>query len=236
MASTCPQRKRNLDSPYVVFSLRSATLLALGWLTALPVCAHAAPPDVILRNAEIITMNTDQPSVQAIALASDRIVAPGSDQQIAALADTRTRRVDLRGRTVIPGLTDAHAHAIRGGQTYATETYLCDITALPDAFARVRQAADCDQAQWLAVVGSLHPNHSAEKRPPTMQERTDAVPPELPLPRTGGGVLAPAMLAELALLDRPYMTMPAEDAYEIRAVLTLLGGTAVHDSEGLFAP
>lgn len=163
--------------PHSAFSPRSAVLLALGWLTALPVSAHAAPPDVILLNAEIITMNADQPSAQAIALAGDRIVALGSDQQIAALADASTRRVDLGGRTVIPGLIDAHAHAIRGGQTYAMETYLYDVTSLPEAFTRLQQAAaGRDQARWVAVVGSWHPNQFAEKRAPTVQELTDAVP------------------------------------------------------------
>lgn len=156
---------------------RMTALLALGGLAVLPFAARAQTPDVILLNAQIITMNPDQPSAQAIALAGDRIVALGTDPQIAALASQTTRRVDLAGRTVIPGLIDAHTHAIRGGQTYAMETYLYDITTLPDAFARMREAASArDPSDWVAVVGSWHPNQFAEKRAPTVQELSEAVP------------------------------------------------------------
>lgn len=44
------------------------------------------------------------------------------------------------------------------------------------------------------------------------------------------------MLADLAVLDRPYMTMPVDEVHNIRSVLTLLGGKPVHDPEGMLSP
>lgn len=76
-------------------------------------CARAGdatPPDLILFNGSVFTSNAAQPHAQAIAIRGERIVAVGSDEEITATADAHTRRIDLHGRTVIPGINDAHDH------------------------------------------------------------------------------------------------------------------------------
>jgi hypothetical protein len=63
-------------------------------------------------NGKIFTGNAALGSVEALAIAGERIVATGTTNQIQALTETRTRTIDLKGRVVIPGINDAHFHHI----------------------------------------------------------------------------------------------------------------------------
>lgn len=64
----------------------------------------------ILYNGNITTMNAHQPRVSALAIFNGRIVAAGSDADVLALVGAGTTRENLNGKTVIPGLVDAHVH------------------------------------------------------------------------------------------------------------------------------
>ena len=81
-------------------------------LTLVPLLACAASPraDTVLINGKIFTANPSQPWAQAVAISGDRITAVGESSAISALAGERTRRIDLGGRAVVPGINDAHTH------------------------------------------------------------------------------------------------------------------------------
>ena len=72
--------------------------------------AAAVAPDAILFNGKIFTSAQGQSYVQALAVQGDRIQAVGDSEQIKRLAGPGTKQIDLDGRTVIPGLNDAHNH------------------------------------------------------------------------------------------------------------------------------
>lgn len=72
--------------------------------------AQKPSPDLILFNGKIFTSNASKPYVKALAIRGDRIVAVGNSKEVAALAGRQTRHIDLGGRTVIPGINDAHMH------------------------------------------------------------------------------------------------------------------------------
>jgi predicted amidohydrolase YtcJ len=137
----------------------------------------AAEPDLILVNGEILTMDDEHPRAGAIAVTDDEISAVGSSRSVAKLAGRHTQTINLRGRTVIPGLVDGHTHAIRGGQSFDRETYWLDAGSLEEALSRVtRAAAEREPDEWVAVVGSWHPNQFSEKRAPTVAELSEASP------------------------------------------------------------
>lgn len=71
----------------------------------------AAPPDTVFVNGAIYTQDAAQPWAQAVAVSKGRIVAVGSDADAKTWMGPHTRRVDLRGRMLMPGLIDAHVHA-----------------------------------------------------------------------------------------------------------------------------
>jgi len=75
-----------------------------------PAAAQTAAPDVVLTGGKIFTANPARPYAQALAVRGERIVAVGSTADINKLAGPRTRRINLQGRTVVPGFNDAHTH------------------------------------------------------------------------------------------------------------------------------
>ena len=81
----------------------------MAWALLAGACARAAP-DTVFVNGKIFTANAAQPWAQALAISGDRIVAVGDSATIAAMVGVSTQRVDLGGRTVVPGFNDAHQH------------------------------------------------------------------------------------------------------------------------------
>jgi predicted amidohydrolase YtcJ len=72
--------------------------------------AKPPPPDLLLLNGKVFTSDTRHLHAEALAILGDRIIAIGDTAKMEALAGPATRRIDLGGRTVIPGINDAHAH------------------------------------------------------------------------------------------------------------------------------
>ena len=69
------------------------------------------PVDLILVNGKVFTGDDAKPWAEAIAIRGDRIAAVGTTGEIRAMAEINSRVIDLRGRTVVPGINDAHVHA-----------------------------------------------------------------------------------------------------------------------------
>ncbi|MFC7670118.1 amidohydrolase family protein [Hymenobacter humi] len=85
-------------------------LLVAAQLLLVSGAAAQAAPDLVLTGGKVFTADPARPYAQALAVRGERIVAVGSTADISKLAGPRTRRIDLRGRTVVPGFNDAHTH------------------------------------------------------------------------------------------------------------------------------
>lgn len=85
------------------------TAASIAWALGVSGCV-ATSADTVFVNGKIFTANPSQPWVQAVAVRGDRIVAVGDSTAIGGLATASTRRLDLSGRTVVPGFNDAHTH------------------------------------------------------------------------------------------------------------------------------
>jgi predicted amidohydrolase YtcJ len=72
-------------------------------------------PDLIVRNANIVTLDPARPAARALAVRGERITAVGDEGEIFALAGPRTRIIDARGLLVLPGFNDNHLHALGMG-------------------------------------------------------------------------------------------------------------------------
>jgi predicted amidohydrolase YtcJ len=77
--------------------------------------AAMAPPDLVLLNGKVLTVDAKDTIAEAIAVRGGRIIAVGRSAEVAKLATSATRRIDLKGRAVTPGLIDTHAHLASGG-------------------------------------------------------------------------------------------------------------------------
>ena len=85
-------------------------LLQLPFLLFLHIATIAQSADIILANGKIFTSDTNQLYVEALAIKGNKILAVGSNAAINKLATPKTNRIDLQGKTVVPGFNDAHDH------------------------------------------------------------------------------------------------------------------------------
>src|SRR3982750_191676 len=93
-------------------SFRSLSKIVLLLLIA-DTCRAQAPataPDMVLINGRVFTGTPERPYVEAIAIKGVRIIAVGASQEISSLAGPATRRIDLTGHLVIPGINGSHLH------------------------------------------------------------------------------------------------------------------------------
>jgi predicted amidohydrolase YtcJ len=162
--------------------------------------ARAQEPDTVLVNARILTVDARFSIEQAIAIREGRVAAVGRTADIRGLAGPRTRVIDLQGRTVVPGLIDSHMHAIRAGQSFATEVNWTGASSLDDALGRIRAAAQTRKpGSWLIVAGGWTERQFKEPRRPTQAELQAAAPDNPVYVQLGYGwaVMTPAAFARL---------------------------------------
>jgi predicted amidohydrolase YtcJ len=77
----------------------------------------ALMPDLILTNGKVLTVDSDFTLARSVVVKAGRIVAVGRESNLGPLAGSRTRVVDLGGRTVLPGINDCHMHLAAWGAT-----------------------------------------------------------------------------------------------------------------------
>ncbi len=146
------------------------------WTTA---CTASRPPemkaDLILTDGAVVTEDPRHPEAQAVAVRGGSIVAVGTSDEIAALAGPATRRIDLRGAMVVPGLTDSHGHVRFFGEELAN----LDLhgVASPEEIARRVRERDTTLPAGAWITGhGWDQNLWPGKRFPDHRPLTGAVP------------------------------------------------------------
>lgn len=166
-------------SRYVVSTGCSlAALLFTGATAAQSQSAGGSPPlpaDLIVTNARVYTADDSRPLVEAFAVRGNRIVFTGSAREAATLKGATTRMVDAGGRTVIPGMVDAHAHFAGLAQTLRAVD-LTGTKSLDEVIARVQaKAATLPKGTWITGRG-WDQNAWGDTRFPTHDKLSAAVP------------------------------------------------------------
>lgn len=104
--------------------------------------ANAQATDRIFFNGIIYTCNDEQPEADAVAIRGDKILAVGTLEQVSALASTNAFRHDLKGKCLLPGLIDAHNHAIKGGERLLTAHLADELLSADDLATYARTALE----------------------------------------------------------------------------------------------
>lgn len=138
-------------------------------------------PEVIFFNGSFTTLDRANPVASAVAIRDGKFTAVGRNADILALAGESTRIIDLRGRSVLPGLFDNHTHVVRGGLNYNMELRWDGVRSLADALDMLRrQVAITPAPQWVRVVGGFTEHQFMEKRLPTLDE-INGIAPDTPV-------------------------------------------------------
>jgi hypothetical protein len=136
------------------------------------------PADLVIKNAMVVTVDRMNPRAEAVALKDDRIIAVASNREIDKhVAPGKTRVIDARGRLVIPGLNDAHAHFGGIDPDYIDLRYVTD----PSVFTeRVKEKVARAKPGELIRGGRWEHEMFTDKRWPT-KALIDAVSPDNPV-------------------------------------------------------
>src|SRR6185503_20340692 len=102
----------------------------MGTLAALSLTSFdKIEPQVILHNGTFFTVDERNPRAQAAAIADGRFLAVGSNDEILPLASGKTKKIDLGGKTVLPGFIDAHSHPGSAGLQHLRQID-CDLRSI----------------------------------------------------------------------------------------------------------
>jgi predicted amidohydrolase YtcJ len=163
---------------------RLACALIVAGLTVTSSGLEAQQPgaDLILTNGKIITVDGQFSIAQAVAVRGDRIVAVGTNQEITRLAGPSTKRIDLRGKSVVPGMIDNHAHFQEEGEYWTLETRLDGVESRKQALALLAAAAKTKGAgQWVFTLGGWSPDQFTDNKKPFTRDELDQALPNNPV-------------------------------------------------------
>jgi predicted amidohydrolase YtcJ len=90
--------------------MRTIVATVLFAALALPVSAQTRSATLVLTNGHIVTVDSTRPEAQAIAVAGDRIIAVGTNDEIRRLITSSTQVIDLQGKLAVPGFIEGHGH------------------------------------------------------------------------------------------------------------------------------
>jgi predicted amidohydrolase YtcJ len=144
--------------------------------------AQTLPPDLLLLNGKIITVDDRFTIAQAVAIRGDRILAVGTSQEMARLAGPNTRRIDLNGRSVIPGLIDNHIHLLRTAATWARELRFDGVYSRAHAVEMLRtRVKSAGPGEWVYSIGGWTHHQFKDAPQPFTRSELDRIAPDNPV-------------------------------------------------------
>ena len=129
--------------------MKSAILLLSCALSSNLLAQIKPNADLIITNAKVWTVDTANPTAQAVAVLGDRMIAVGSNADVEALRSPATRVIDAGGKLLLPGFNDAHVHFVSGGMQLDSVQLNDAVSA--DEFARRigEQAKRTSKGEWI---------------------------------------------------------------------------------------
>lgn len=165
-----------------MFRASAALIGALAMASGAQAQPAQTPADTVLTNGKIITVDDRFSIQQAVAVRGDRVVAVGTNADINRLAGPNTRRIDLGGKAVVPGMIDNHAHIMEEGKIWLQELRLDGVTTRKAALDMIRaKAASIKPGEWVYVLGGFTPDQFTDNKADFTKAELDAVAPNNPV-------------------------------------------------------
>jgi predicted amidohydrolase YtcJ len=136
-------------------------------------------PELILYNGNLWTVNAAEPRAEAVAISRGRFLAVGSNSDVLNLAGAGVQKVDLGGKTVLPGFIDAHSHPADAGRLHLRMVD-CDLRSIQAILAALRErAAKTPAGEW--VLGFKYDDTKTEEGRALSIVDLDAAVPDHPV-------------------------------------------------------
>lgn len=144
--------------------------------------AQQPPPDLVLVNGKVLTVDDRFTIAQAVAIRGAHIVAVGTTQEITRLSGPQTRRIDLSGRTIIPGLIDNHIHLLRAATTWSRELRFDGVATRRQAVEMLRaRVQSVGRGEWIYNIGGWTHAQFTDAPKPFTREELDQIAPGNPV-------------------------------------------------------
>jgi predicted amidohydrolase YtcJ len=184
---------------HATISLLVASLPAL-WTCVLDVRA-AEKADLILHNGRIVSVDGSFSIHQAMAVAGDRIVKLGKNDEIVALRGEDTTTIDLAGKSVIPGLIDSHTHP-GGAAMHEFDHEIPTMESIGDVLEYIQlRAAALGEGKWIRL-SQVFITRLKEQRYPTREELDRAAPKNPVVFSTGPDASVNTLALKLSGIDK----------------------------------
>ena len=125
--------------------------------------------DLLVTNANVVTLDRRRPRARAMAIADGKILAAGEEREIAPWAGHHTKKLDAEGKTIVPGFIDSHIHLMWYGEQLLRQADLVGCADVEDLLQRLTQLADRRPEGWLQGHGFDH-DKMRERRFPTRDD------------------------------------------------------------------
>jgi predicted amidohydrolase YtcJ len=172
----------------------------------------ASSPDLIVHHGKIVTVDPQFRIAQAMAVAGERILAVGNNDEILKLAQPGTRQVDLRGKTVMPGLIDSHLHPVSGAM-YEFDHQVPDMETIADVLDYVRSRAAVLPPGQGIVIRQVFITRLRERRFPTRQELDQAAPRHPVCFSTGPDASLNSLALAVSGIDRNFKVSDGQEGF-----------------------
>ena len=139
------------------------------------------PPDLIVYDGRIVTVDAGFSTAQAAAVKDGRFVRMGTDRAVLAAAGPKTVKVDLHGRTVLPGFNDSHQHQLGHVRALTISADLTHIHSIADIQAQIaRKVATAKPGEWIQGTRGWWEYELSDHRQPNRFD-LDKVAPDNPV-------------------------------------------------------
>lgn len=140
--------------------------------------------DIALLNGKIITVNPDNAIAEAVAVSEGRIMGVGSNKEIKGMVGDETEVIDLKGKTVMPGIIDAHFHleSLATVMAYHVDIHVPIVKSVKDILDKITERIKVTpKGHWIVARGNFWLDQKiVDKRFPTKSE-LDKVAPDHPV-------------------------------------------------------
>jgi predicted amidohydrolase YtcJ len=150
-------------------------IILMALVTSLTACTMERPADTIIINGKILTVDARFTIAEAVAIRQGKFMAFGSNGKIIKMADSRTRIIDAGGKTVVPGLIDAHLHPEMASVSEIEET-IPDVHSIGELLDWIKsQAAAKPEGEWI-IFPKMFFTRLTDLRQPRLSELDSAAP------------------------------------------------------------
>jgi len=184
----------------------------LAFVLSMSVLATNDPADLVVHHAKVVTVDSQFRIAEAFAVRGERIVAVGSDDEVMKLVGPKTQVLDLKGRTVLPGLMDSHTHPT-GAAMYEFDHPIPEMETIADVLKYIEQrVAVAEEGDWIGI-SQVFVTRLRDQRFPNRNELDRVAPKNPVIFSTGPDSAVNSLALKLSGIDKDFKITDGQPGY-----------------------